>query len=631
MRINKLTASFGKLNNESIEFHQGLNIISAPNESGKSTWCAFVRTMLYGVESSQRAKAGFLPDKQKYAPWSGAPMEGSMELTFGGKDITLTRTTKSKNAPMREFSAVYTGTGIPVPGLDGANVGEALTGVSRDVFTRSAFIEQGGLTVTGTPELEKRISAIVSTGEEDSSYSEADERLRAWQRKRRYNNRGALPELEASIARGLRAMDEMSGKALRRDELSERVEFLETRCTELESRVTESRKKCRRDALESLSKSRAELTGITEEYEEAAARSRADEAALNRSALGAKDPQTVKAESAEDIERARALAAQVKAKPSSLIGLACVFLLLLSVAAGIFLTPLAYIGLAVFGGLGAYFIISYNKKMAAFEAARADLAELLQKYSAGSAGEISMAVEEYLSLAAAAEESASRASAAKKRLESAKKAQAEIEAGALENLDFSNGSTEAARLGRELAAARAEREGLLGELSRLEGSMQALGDPLVIKSEIQDLQTRKEALSRELEAIILAVDTLREADGEIQSRFSPRLGELAAEYMSAMTGGKYTSVMINRDFTARAGTTEDAVSREAQYLSGGTLDLMYLAVRLAVCVLALPEGEKCPIILDDALVNLDPEREAQAMELLKKLAGERQIILFSCR
>ncbi|MBQ4651632.1 MAG: AAA family ATPase [Oscillospiraceae bacterium] len=148
MKINKLTASFGKLHNETLSFHDGLNVIYAPNESGKSTWCAFIRAMLYGVDSSERAKAGYLPDKLRYAPWSGAPMEGSMELTADRCDITIVRSTKSKNAPMREFSATYTGSNVKVDGLNGQNAGEMLTGVSKDVFRRSAFIAQGNVDVS---------------------------------------------------------------------------------------------------------------------------------------------------------------------------------------------------------------------------------------------------------------------------------------------------------------------------------------------------------------------------------------------------------------------------------------------------------------------------------------------------
>jgi ATPase involved in DNA repair len=190
MKINTLRASFGKLNNESISFHEGLNVIYAPNESGKSTWCAFIRAMLYGVDSSERAKNGFLPDKQRYAPWSGVPMEGSMDLSIDGCDITISRSTTVQNAPMRDFSAVYTGTNEAVKGLNAANCGEQLTGVTADVFRRSAFIEQGSSAVKNSPELEKRIQAILSTGEEETSYSEADERLRAWQRKENSTARG---------------------------------------------------------------------------------------------------------------------------------------------------------------------------------------------------------------------------------------------------------------------------------------------------------------------------------------------------------------------------------------------------------------------------------------------------------
>ena len=145
MKINKMTASFGKLENESIAFHDGLNVVCAPNESGKSTWCAFIKSMLYGVDSSERAKIGYLPDKMRYAPWSGAPMEGSMELTADNCDITIMRRTKTKSAPMRDFSATYTGSNVAVEKLTGANCGEMLTGVSKDVFCRSAFVAQGAV------------------------------------------------------------------------------------------------------------------------------------------------------------------------------------------------------------------------------------------------------------------------------------------------------------------------------------------------------------------------------------------------------------------------------------------------------------------------------------------------------
>ena len=154
---------------------------------------------------------------------------------------------------------------------------------------------------------------------------------------------------------------------------------------------------------------------------------------------------------------------------------------------------------------------------------------------------------------------------------------------------------------------------------------------MVLSSTLSSMRERYETVQAEYEAITLAEEILREADGEIQSRFSPELSKLAAQYMSEMTGGRYEDVLVGQDFSAKARTRDDSVARDAEYLSAGTMDLMYLAVRLAVCELALPAGEPCPLIIDDALVNLDNSRYEQAMALLKKIALKRQVILFTCR
>ena len=158
-----------------------------------------------------------------------------------------------------------------------------------------------------------------------------------------------------------------------------------------------------------------------------------------------------------------------------------------------------------------------------------------------------------------------------------------------------------------------------------------MGDPMVIRSELSSMEDEREELKTECAALDMAIETLKAADTEMQLRFSPELSRLASEYMAEMTGGRWNGVTLNRDFTAAAKAEDGAVAHEAEYLSLGTLDLMYLAVRLAVCELALPEGESCPLIIDDALVNMDAERTAQAMNLLRKLAEKRQVILFTCR
>ena len=178
MLIRKMSATFGRLQNQSLELQDGLNIIEAPNEAGKSTWCAFLSAMLFGINSRERDKADFIADKNRFAPWAGVSMSGRLDCLAEDRELTLTRSTRRQTAPMGEFQAVYAGTGEPVPGLTGPSCGETLLGVSREVFERSAFIRQAGLAITQDPGLERRIAALITSGEEDTSYSEALEALK---------------------------------------------------------------------------------------------------------------------------------------------------------------------------------------------------------------------------------------------------------------------------------------------------------------------------------------------------------------------------------------------------------------------------------------------------------------------
>ena len=73
MQFRRMTATFGTLDHRTIQFENGLNIIEAPNESVKSTLLAFLRVMLYGFTPRERGAAA---EKNRYAPWSLAPMQG---------------------------------------------------------------------------------------------------------------------------------------------------------------------------------------------------------------------------------------------------------------------------------------------------------------------------------------------------------------------------------------------------------------------------------------------------------------------------------------------------------------------------------------------------------------------------
>lgn len=213
MDILHLTGTFGRLDHDELTLSPGLNLLYAPNESGKSTWGAFIRTMLYGLSTRER---GPLADKNRYAPWNGAPLQGRMDVSANGEGYTLLRETRRAASPMGEFTCTYTGTATPVPNITGQNAGETLLGVPREVFERSAFIGQNALTVEQDAELERRIAALITTGEEDTSYTESCDRLKKQLNRRRHNKTGLIPALERDIDQlhgALREVDALNAQA----------------------------------------------------------------------------------------------------------------------------------------------------------------------------------------------------------------------------------------------------------------------------------------------------------------------------------------------------------------------------------------------------------------------------------
>ena len=191
--------------------------------------------------------------------------------------------------------------------------------------------------------------------------------------------------------------------------------------------------------------------------------------------------------------------------------------------------------------------------------------------------------------------------------------------------DTAEDVTEAlAQAQQALTEARRRYDTLLGRIRALDSSSD-------LTAQLSQKQEELARLQEEYDAIALAMTALEQANTTLQNRFSPALSRRAGELFSRLTGGKYESVLLDRTFSAQAGETGESVSHDAQLLSLGTLDQLYLAVRLAICESALPANDPPPIVLDDALVRFDDERCRAALELLLEESKSRQILLFTCQ
>ena len=708
MDILRLSATFGRLEQRELTLSPGLNVLYAPNESGKSTWGAFIRTMLYGLSTRER---GPLADKNRFAPWSGAAMQGRMDVSAAEGDYTLLRQTKRAASPMGEFSCTYTGTATPVAGVTAQNAGEVLLGVPREVFERSAFIGQNALAVEQDAELERRIAALITTGEEDTSYSLSYERLKKQLNRRKHNKTGLIPALEREIddlhltlreLNALEAQARQSQAALdgleRRDAELQR-QAAQWQALERQSRAAEYAKAAQNadEAAHRASLLEDTCAGLPDgqtltllEGQAAAVQADLDTLAEQRRAAQKAERSAAEAKEAlaahplypadEAALRQRADAIVPQKAPSPLLTVFTAGLIIISgVLAFLFradaLPFWIFTAMAVLGIVTTAFAVKFRRQAIVerqkfAEKQRAALELQMAEYLPLRAQEARLQAEarRLADIADGAEESCRRRLAAltaqvrrfepgaqdlggaQVALAAARRRQAELAAarqqareaalyrdalqkpeqsaaGASLTVPTMSKEDTAAALSDTLAQLAAERS----RFDTLTGRIRSLDRSSDLQDQLAQKQEQLSALREEYDAIALAMEALERANTTLQNRFSPALGARAAEIFSAITAGRYDRVLLSRDFSLSAEPAGDPVGRSIRLLSQGAEDQLYLAVRLAICDMVLPEEKRVPLILDDALVSFDDDRLHAALDYLLAESEKRQILLFSCQ
>ncbi len=630
MRIKRMTATFGALEGAVLEPGEGLTVVTAPNEAGKSTWAGFLKAMLYGIDTRERDKTGFLADKTRYAPWSGAAMSGELELDWEGKEITLRRF-PARTSPFGGFEAVYTATGDPVPGLAAANAGERLTGVSREVYLRSAFVGQGGAAIGASRELEARVAALATSGEEDVSCSAVERTLKDWRNRRRANRaNGLIPELEGERSELDAALGEMEQARRRRTEAEQELERLEGKRRELQGDLEiwariERHELNRRYGEAYLEWEKAKANLPKEEPHPVFGAMSGEEAWAFAQGKQQERDAALEENRRKKAERAELEASCARWRRESVVGGAVAAALLLALIVGLAAgggqhwQPFALLGLAA--AAAALFLFS---NLRCQREARRSLEGLAPVPVPEGEDWLAQAAE-YRETLAAAQQARAAADAARRRVDDLA-AQGGQLFDTLEMLYPPTGSR--AETAARLAAVEGELARVQKELAHCEGALAQMGGP-------EDMEARRDEVNRaldrrleEYDALSVALDALAAANSALRERFSPALNRAAGELFAALTGGRWDRLALARDFTAQAGERDGTLPRSWLALSAGTAEQLYLAVRLAICRLTAPDA---PLVLDDALCAFDDARMALALSCLRALGRERQILLFSCQ
>ncbi len=708
MILHTMTATFGKLEQQTLTLQPGLNILEAPNEWGKSTWCAFLAAMLYGIETRDRTTKAALADKERYAPWSGSPMAGRIELSWQGRNITLERKTRGR-IPFGEFRAFETDTGLPVPELTAENCGKLLLGVEKSVFLRSGFIRLSDMPLTQDEALRRRLNALVTTGDESGASQRLSGKLRELKNRCRFHKTGLLPQaeeevrqLEQKLHRLQALQDQYAALLLRQASLSEQKTALELHRSALGyAAAQEHAKKCM-DAKDALSQAKdrvAALQNICLELpsqQEALQRLRElgflrqqiDALQLEQQLLpsppavpeGLRPFQGLSAGDAiaaadRDYARYQALS-HPKKKPLWLLSLLGFAFLALACAFSFLHLWLPAAGTAfcsvVF--LTSWLIVQSAAKRKS-NGDRAALSSLLQRYSPISPEDWCSAAREYGQKCTTYQNDLARQQLEQRDLDSRREAlirqaaqltegltlpqyeaqwkkvldkRAELDEALLErrrcqtlcdaltaarqDVPCPQGQdpltfTEAETL-RLLSDNAQEAHSLQLQLGQCLGQMEALGQKDRLRQLLAEKAARLETLQDTYDALTLAMDTLSQAEAQLQRRFAPRICQCTKALFSQLTENRYDRLILEEDLSLSVGAQGENTLHGSLWRSDGTVDQLYLALRLAVAEALAPEA---PLILDDALVRFDDRRLSIAIGVLQEMAEAKQILLFTCQ
>jgi uncharacterized protein YhaN len=179
-----------------------------------------------------------------------------------------------------------------------------------------------------------------------------------------------------------------------------------------------------------------------------------------------------------------------------------------------------------------------------------------------------------------------------------------------------------------LSSARFDLRQLHNQLGQIQGRGESLGQETILRAQLKQIHRRIHQLEDTYAALELAQNALSAATTQLQRRFAPRISKRAQELFSRLTGGRYQRITLGEDLSLSACTQNEDTLRSALWRSDGTVDQLYLALRLAVAEELTPDA---PLILDDALVRFDDQRMKVALDILKELGEHKQVILFTCQ
>lgn len=584
MKIKKLKINgFGKLKDKDIELKEGINIIYGKNEAGKSTLLKFITGMFYGV--SKNKNGGNIPEIDKVEPWDNEEFSGKINYVLDNKnEYEVYREFKKKNPKIFNSNLEDISKDFNIDKTKGNQFFYDQTGLDESTFITSVITKQGEVKLDDKSQnnIIQKISNILGTGEDTNSYSKIISKL-----KKKLNDEvGTSNTKEKPINTVEKRINELSIE-------KEKLEAYQSEQFEIEEEIRKIKLDIvdNKERLETLKTANIRLETI-----------KSEEGKINVLKKLNEDTkleiEQLKNESKEKINSLKTN--KITLRDKIIISI----LIIISAIMFIFLRN-KYIAIlpTLISILYIIFIaIKINRNKSELKEERRKYKDKINDANSKAKAQI--------------EEIKTIANDYKQKLnEIYKQYNIKENENVIQEINSLQSKINEKTL--KLHTTEIDYNNINPKLEKL----------INIEEELESLLNDRKDLKQKSYEIKKAIETLEMAYNKMKEEITPKFTEKLSDTIKNVSNNKYNKVKIN---ISGEIIVEDSNGNyiNAENLSLGTIDQLYLALRLA-SIEEITE-ETIPIILDEAFAYYDNERLKNILEYMSKEYKNRQIIIFTC-
>lgn len=618
MKIEKLKINgYGQLSNREINLSPGINVIKGYNEAGKSTLLSFISSSLYGIDKNKNGQS--ISEYNKYKPWNNTNFSGSIVYRLDdSNEYEIYRDFNSKKTIVTDSNLNDLTNGFKTT-RKGVEILEEQIGIDKTTFKNSSISFQKLVVLDDKDKSQiiQKMTNLVSTGEENVSYTNIVKKLSDRQVKEIGNNRTKnkpINEIEDELLKLQKKQEEILDLKYKKDNIIEDRKKIQDEFSELEKKknfLTDVREHFLKDA--DKNRNLDIYNNIKQKQDMIMDKKQLKADTITIPAINPKYKKVFFVESiialmliiayfAYEIFYNKIVVSKLIQKNKTLI-----FVL------GIIL------GLAIAIGI-TYMIANVKRKKEM---------EKLEKYNREIEKEILVLRKDIMDLEKDLEKMQKGSRESNDRFYRLMKIKylGKIDNDYLEEII----NKRAGEIAVETKKVENKYETAIIDLSKIDAENKLLEISENKLAEVverkENLNTQKEELENYNKSFEIAKELLERSYNEMKDNLGPSFNTRLSYITKKITNGKYNEVKINRNHEIKVKTEWGDII-DLSLLSTGTIEQVNLALRLAI--LEHITAEKLPIIVDEAFAFYDDQRLCNTIKFLSNEYKDRQIILFTC-